>query len=98
MRRSRTVSIPADWRCCPVGARPILFSLREQAALAWTEAVTALGTGHIDDTLYADAAAQFPGRALADLTLVIIAINAWNRVAVPFRKTVVLAPKMDIAA
>ena len=75
-----------------------LFTLREQAALTWTEAVTALGAGHIDDTLYADATAQFPGRALADLTLVIIAINAWNRVAVPFRKTVVLAPKMDVAA
>jgi len=59
-----------------------LFTLREQAALAWTEAVTALGEGHIDDTLYADAAAQFPGRALADLTLAIISINAWNRVAV----------------
>jgi AhpD family alkylhydroperoxidase len=75
-----------------------LFTLREQAALAWTEAVTELSAGHIDDTLYADAATQFPGRALADLTLVVIAINAWNRVAVPFRKNVVLAPKMDVAA
>jgi AhpD family alkylhydroperoxidase len=75
-----------------------LFTLREQAALAWTEAVTALSSGHIDDSLYADAAAQFPGRALADLTLVVIAINAWNRVAVPFRKQVTLAQKVGEAA
>jgi len=75
-----------------------LFSLREQAALAWTEAVTALNSSHIDDQLYADASAQFPGRALADLTLVIIAINAWNRIAVPFHKQVTLSPRMGEAA
>jgi AhpD family alkylhydroperoxidase len=75
-----------------------LFTLREQAALAWTEAVTALSGSHIDDTLYADAAAQFPGRTLADLTLVVIAINAWNRIAVPFRKQVTLTQKIGEAA
>jgi AhpD family alkylhydroperoxidase len=75
-----------------------LFSLREQAALAWTEAVTGLSSKHIDDSLYADAAARFPGRELADLTLVVIAINAWNRVAVPFRKTVTVTPKLGEAA
>jgi AhpD family alkylhydroperoxidase len=75
-----------------------LFTPREQAALAWTEAVTGLNTGHIGDDLYAKAAAQFPDRELADLTLAIIAINAWNRVAVPFRKEVTLTPKMEEAA
>ena len=75
-----------------------LFSQREEAALAWTEAVTALSAGHIDNTLYADAAAMFPGRELADLTLVVIAINAWNRVAVPFRKQVTLIHKIGEAA
>jgi len=75
-----------------------LFTPREQAALTWTEAVTALSAGHIGDTLYNEAAAQFPGRELADLTLAIIAINAWNRVAVPFHKEVTLTPKMGEAA
>jgi AhpD family alkylhydroperoxidase len=75
-----------------------LFTPREQAALAWTEAVTALSTGHIGDARYNEAAAQFPGRELADLTLAIIAINAWNRVAVPFHKEVKLTPKMGEAA
>jgi AhpD family alkylhydroperoxidase len=75
-----------------------LFTPREQAALAWTEALTALNSGHIDDALYADTAALFPGRELADLTLAIIAINAWNRVAVPFHKKVALSPKLGEAA
>jgi AhpD family alkylhydroperoxidase len=75
-----------------------LFSPREQAALAWTEAVTNLNTGHIGDDLYDKVAGHFPGRELADLTLAIIAINGWNRVAVPFHKEVTLTPKMEEAA
>lgn len=75
-----------------------LFTPREQAALMWTEAVTALNAGHIDDELYAEVSAQFPGRSLPDLTLVVIAINAWNRVAVPFRKEVTLSAKVGEAA
>lgn len=75
-----------------------LFTSREQAAFIWTEAVTALSTGHIGDALYAEVSAQFPGGSLADLTLVVIAINAWNRVAVPFRKEVTLSAKVGEAA
>ena len=75
-----------------------LFTPKEQAALTWTEAVTNLNTGHIGDDVYERTAAQFPDRELADLTLVIIAINAWNRVAVPFRKKVVISQKMGAAA
>jgi len=75
-----------------------LFTSKEQAALEWTEAVTSLNTGHIGDDLYGRAAAQFPGRELADLTLAIIAINALNRVAVPFHKKVTLSAKVGVAA
>ena len=75
-----------------------LFSPREEAALAWTEAVTALSIGHIGDAFYAEVSEQFPGRALADLTLVVIAINAWNRIAVPFHKETVLSPRRGEAA
>ena len=75
-----------------------LFTRKEQAALEWTEAVTALNSTHIGEDLYERTAAQFPGRELADLTLAIIAINAWNRVAVPFHKKVVVSQKMGAAA
>jgi len=75
-----------------------LFTPKEQAALEWTEAVTSLNNSHIGDDLYERTAVHFPGRALADLTLAIIAINAWNRVAVPFRKKVVISQKMGAAA
>ena len=75
-----------------------LFTPKEQAALEWTEAVTNLNTGHIGDDLYKRSEAQFPGRELADLTLLVIAINAWNRIAVPFHKKVVVTQKMGEAA
>ena len=75
-----------------------LFTPKEQAALEWTEAVTALNSGHIGDDLYERTTAHFPGRELPDLTLAIIAINAWNRVAVPFHKKVVISQKMGAAA
>ena len=75
-----------------------LFTAKELAALAWTEAVTNLNTGHIGDDLYEKVAAHFPGREMADLTLLVIAINAWNRIAVPFHKKVVISQKMGAAA
>ena len=75
-----------------------LFTPKEQAALEWTEAVTALNSGHIGDDLYKRTEAQFPGRELAELTLAIIGINAWNRIAVPFRKKVVISQKIGVAA
>lgn len=61
------------------------FSPREQAALAWAEAVTHLGPHGVPDAVYAQAQAEFGDKALVDLTLAVIAINGWNRLAVPFR-------------
>jgi AhpD family alkylhydroperoxidase len=61
------------------------FSARERAALAWTEALTLLPQTHAPDDVYREAAAQFSEKELVDLTLVIVAINAWNRIAVGFR-------------
>jgi AhpD family alkylhydroperoxidase len=75
-----------------------LFTPKEQAALEWTEAVTALSSDHIGDDLYERTAIQFPGRELAELTLAVIAINSWNRVAVPFQKKVVISRQMGEAA
>ncbi|MCE1250857.1 MAG: carboxymuconolactone decarboxylase family protein [Comamonadaceae bacterium] len=62
-----------------------LFSPREQAALAWAEAVTQLGAHGVPDAVYAQAQAAFGDKALVDLTLAVIAINGWNRLAIPFR-------------
>ncbi|MGH8595106.1 MAG: carboxymuconolactone decarboxylase family protein, partial [Gammaproteobacteria bacterium] len=49
------------------------------------EAVTQMSTHDTPDDLYAEARHHFDEKALADLTLAIIAINRWNRLAIPFR-------------
>jgi AhpD family alkylhydroperoxidase len=72
----------AVWRETP------FFSSRERAALAWTEAVTALGHDGVSDALFAEAREQFSELELVNLTMAVIAINSWNRVAVPFRSEV----------
>jgi AhpD family alkylhydroperoxidase len=72
----------------PVWRETPFFSDRERAALAWTEAVTEIGRAGVGDGLFADARAHFSDKDLVDLTMAVIAINAWNRLAVPFRRTV----------
>lgn len=61
------------------------FSERERAALAWTEAVTEISRGHVPDSVYELAKAHFTEKELADLTMAVVAINGWNRLAVSFR-------------
>ena len=72
----------------PVWRETPFFSPRERAALAWTEAVTEIGHGGVSDALYDEARAQFSDKELVDLTVAVIAINAWNRLAVTFRPEV----------
>ena len=55
-----------------------LFSARERAALAWTEALTLIAQG-VDPALYDDVRTQFSEREIAYLSAAIGAINAWNR-------------------
>ncbi|HOF41966.1 MAG TPA: carboxymuconolactone decarboxylase family protein [Candidatus Hydrogenedentes bacterium] len=62
------------------------FSDREQAALAWTEAVTNVAQSNVPDEVYERARKQFSEKELVDLTLAIVAINGWNRLSVSFRK------------
>ena len=62
-----------------------LYSERERAALAWTEAVTQIGAGHAPDDAYEQAARHFSEKELVDLTLAIATINSWNRMNVAFR-------------
>jgi AhpD family alkylhydroperoxidase len=62
-----------------------LYSERERAALAFTEAVTRLPSKHVPDDVYAVARAQFNDVELVNLTLAITAINSWNRMNIAFQ-------------
>jgi AhpD family alkylhydroperoxidase len=68
------------WREVP------LFSPRERAALAWTEALTLLTEG-VSEEVYAQVRAEFSEKELAYLTSAIASINVWNRFGVAYRWT-----------
>jgi AhpD family alkylhydroperoxidase len=67
------------WHEAPV------FSARERAALAWTEALTLISERHVTDQIYDEARRQFSEKELVDLTAAVVAINGWNRGAIAFR-------------
>jgi AhpD family alkylhydroperoxidase len=67
------------WRDAPV------FTARERAALARTEAVTLVADTHVPDDVYQAASAVFTDQELVNLTLAVVAINGWNRLMVAFR-------------
>src|SRR5271170_974056 len=79
------------WREAP------LFSARERAALAWTEALTLLTHG-VSDEVFAQANAEFSERELAYLTSAIASINVWNRLGVAYRWTPTARKKAATAA
>ena len=64
-----------------------IFDEQEKAALAWAEAVTRLGERGVPDSAYDAAAAAFDEKQLADLTIAIGLMNAYNRMAISFRAT-----------
>ncbi len=61
------------------------YSDRERAALEWTEAVTLVSRDQVPDAIYQTARRQFSESELAMLTLAVVAINGWNRIAIAFR-------------
>lgn len=63
------------------------YSDRERAALEWTEAVTLITQGHVEDAVYEEVRKQFSETELADLTIALATINAWNRLAIAARST-----------
>ena len=67
------------WRETP------FFTERERAALEWTEAVTAVGESHVPDDLYERVSRHFSEVELVNLTMAVVAINGWNRIAISFR-------------
>jgi AhpD family alkylhydroperoxidase len=72
----------AVWREAPV------FMTRERAALAWTEALTLLSETGAPDDVYDAMASEFDPAEQVALSLAIVAINGWNRLAVGFRQPV----------
>jgi AhpD family alkylhydroperoxidase len=67
------------WRETP------FYTDKERAALAWTEAVTRVADTHVPDEVYEQVRQHFGEKELVDLTLAIVAINSWNRIAISFR-------------
>ncbi len=67
------------WREAP------LYTERERAALAWTEAVTLISQTHAPDDAYEETRKHFSEAETVNLTMLIATINAWNRLAISFR-------------
>jgi AhpD family alkylhydroperoxidase len=68
-----------------------VYSERERAALAWTEALTLITEGHAPDAVYEEVRRQFSDEELANLTMAIVTINGWNRIAISSRTVPVVA-------
>jgi AhpD family alkylhydroperoxidase len=69
------------WREAP------FYTEREQAALAWAEAVSLITDGDVPDDVYEQARGQFSEQELVSLTLAVVTINGWNRLNIAFRTT-----------
>ena len=67
------------WRETP------FYSERERAALEWAETLTLISENDVPDELYNSVREQFSEEELVKLSLAVIAINGWNRLAIPFR-------------
>lgn len=77
----RKLALISAWR--EAGAT---FTDRERAALAWTEAVTLVAETHVADDVFAVVREQFSEKEVSDLTIAISLINAYNRIAISFRR------------
>jgi len=66
------------WREAP------FYTPRERAALDWAEHVTLINQNHVPDAVYNQVREHFSEKELVDLTLAVIAINSWNRLAISF--------------
>ena len=67
------------WRETP------FYSDRKRAALEWTEAITLISQNHVPDDVFKKVHQYFSDPELVNLTMVIVAINGWNRIAISFR-------------
>jgi AhpD family alkylhydroperoxidase len=72
--------VPVYWEAEP------FFSAKERAALAWAESLTLVSQTRAPDSDYEAVAAQFNEKELAALTVAISLMNAYNRIAIGFRR------------
>ena len=78
-----------DWQrinSLPTWREVSFFNERERAALAWAESVTRVADTHVPDDAFEAAASVFSDKELADLTIAIGLMNAFNRLAISFRR------------
>lgn len=73
----RRLDVLSAWR-----EAPDLFTERERAALALTEAVTLIGQDGVPDDVWAEATTQFDDAGIVHLLMAVATINVWNRLAV----------------
>ncbi|WP_042299661.1 carboxymuconolactone decarboxylase family protein [Paraburkholderia kururiensis] len=76
----RRLATVVAWRETP------FFTERERAALEWTEALTLVSHDRVPDAVWEAVKPHFTEEELTDLTLLVTAINSWNRFAIAFRK------------
>ncbi|MDP2453172.1 MULTISPECIES: carboxymuconolactone decarboxylase family protein [unclassified Kaistella] len=62
-----------------------LFTEKERAVLALTEAMTLITNGHVPDDVYKEAEKQCTPKELAAVIMAVVAINGWNRIAITTR-------------
>jgi AhpD family alkylhydroperoxidase len=72
----------------PVWHETPFFTPRERAALAWTDAVTELGRAHVPDDVFDEVRRHFTDVEIVNLTMVVVTINGWNRIAIALRQEV----------
>ncbi|MFL5561508.1 MAG: carboxymuconolactone decarboxylase family protein [Gemmatimonadaceae bacterium] len=68
----------------PVWRETPFFTPRERAALEWAETVTKIGERGVPDDVYESVHSQFSDEEMVELTMAVIAINGWNRLAIAF--------------
>jgi AhpD family alkylhydroperoxidase len=72
------IALIAAWQEAPV------FTPRERAALDWTDHLTQIADRRAPDRVYSAVEAQFSEEEQVKLTMAIVVINGWNRVAIGF--------------
>lgn len=68
-----------------------LYSERERAALAWTDALTLIAETHAPDAEYEAVRKNFSEVEIVNLTILIGLINLWNRLSIGLRTPHALA-------
>lgn len=74
--------VVAAWREAP------FYSEQERAALAWCESLTEISAKGAPENLYNELQKHFTDEQIVELTLAIVVINGWNRLAVGFESEV----------